>query len=329
MKKLKKILVWFLMIVVIFIAGGMSYVKLALPNVGAASEMKIESTPENIARGEYLANHVTVCIDCHSKRDWTKFSGPPIEGTFGMGGEIFDQKYGFPGAYYAANITPEGISRYTDGELFRVITTGVSKEGKAMFPIMPCATYGKLDEGDIKCIVAYIRTLKPIKNEVPQSSSDFPMNFIINTIPEKAHFTKRPDKKDFIAYGKYITTAAGCIECHTKADKGKLIPGTEYGGGREFPMPDGTWIVSSNISPDTTGIGNWSEGRFVNAFEQRSDSITLNTKLEVGKQNSVMPWTMYGKMTEEDLKAIFAYLKTVTPINNTVHKFSSTPKKKC
>ena len=94
-------------------------------------------------------------------------------------------------------------------------------------------------------------------------------------------------------------------------------------------MPDGTWIVSSNISPDTTGIGNWSEGRFVNAFEQRSDSITLNTKLEVGKQNSVMPWTMYGKMTEEDLKAIFAYLKTVTPINNTVHKFSSTPKKKC
>ena len=121
MKKLKKILVWFLMIVVIFIAGGMSYVKLALPNVGAASEMKIESTPENIARGEYLANHVTVCIDCHSKRDWTKFSGPPIEGTFGMGGEIFDQKYGFPGAYYAANITPEGISRYTDGELFRVI----------------------------------------------------------------------------------------------------------------------------------------------------------------------------------------------------------------
>ena len=54
-----------------------------------------------------------------------------------MGGDVFDQKFGFPGKYYAKNITPEGISRYTDGELFRVITTGVTKEGKALFPVMP------------------------------------------------------------------------------------------------------------------------------------------------------------------------------------------------
>src|ERR1035437_1295346 len=228
MKKLKKILIWSGMVIVVFITGAMSYCKLALPNVGAAPDIKIDATPERIARGEYLANHVTVCIDCHSHRDWSKFSGPPIEGTFGMGGDIFDQKYGFPGAYYAKNITPEGISRYTDGELFRVITTGVSKEGEAMFPIMPCATYGKLDEEDIKSIIAYIRTLKPIKNEVPKSSSDFPMNFIINTIPEKAHFTKRPEKTDIVNYGKYMVSASGCIDCHTQAEKGKLVAGVEY-----------------------------------------------------------------------------------------------------
>jgi len=322
MKKLKTILLWLLLLIVIFITGAMSYIKLALPNVGKAPEMKIESTPEHIARGEYLANHVTVCIDCHSKRDWSRFSGPPMEGTLGMGGDIFDQKFGFPGAYYASNITPEGISRYTDGELFRVITTGVSKEGKAMFPIMPFHNYGLMDEEDIKSIIAYIRILKPIKNEVPKSASDFPMNFIINTIPEKAHPSKMPAKSDVVAYGKYLTSAAGCIDCHTQAEKGKLVAGVEYGGGREFPFPDGTIIRSSNISPDSTGIGNWSEGRFVNAFEQRSDSMTLNTKLEPGKINSVMPWTMYGKMTEEDLKAIFTYLKTVKPINNKVNKFT-------
>src|ERR1035437_390970 len=326
MKKMKKILLWLILIIVVIITGAMTYCKVALPNVGIAPEMKVVATPERIARGEYLANHVTVCIDCHSKRDWSRFSGPPIEGTLGMGGDIFDQKYGFPGAYYAKNITPEGISRYTDGELFRVITTGVSKEGKAMFPIMPFHNYGLMDEEDIKSIIAYVRTLKPIKNEVPKSSSDFPMNFIINTIPEKAHPTKMPAKTDVVAYGKYLISASGCIDCHTQAEKGKLVAGVEYGGGREFPFPDGTIIRSSNISPDTTGIGNWSEGKFVNAFEQRSDSLTLNTKLEPGKINSVMPWTMYGKMTEEDLKAIFAYLKTVRPINNNVHKFSSAPK---
>ena len=306
MKKIKKILLWLVLIIVVIITGAMTYCKVALPNVGAAPEIKIDPTSERIARGEYLANHVTVCIDCHSKRDWSRFSGPPVEGTLGMGGDAFDQKYGFPGAYYARNITPEGISGYTDGELFRVITTGVNKEGEAMFPIMPCATYGKMDEEDIKSIIAYIRTLKPIKNDVPKSSSDFPMNFIINTIPTKAHFTKRPEKTDIAAYGKYMISAAGCIECHTKAEKGQLIAGTEFGGGREFPNLDGSVGRSSNISPDQeTGIGSWSSEQFINLFHSHSDSTVLNTKLKPGEVNSVMPWTMYGKMTNEDLTAIF------------------------
>lgn len=174
--------------IVLIVTLILSYIKFGLPNVGVAPDLKVERTAERIKRGEYLANHVTLCMDCHSQRDWTRFSGPPNEGTLGMGGDVFDPKFGFPGTYYAKNITPDGISRYTDGELFRVITTGVSKEGKAMFPIMPYHNYGQMDEEDINCIIAYVRTLKPIKNEVPESSSDFPMNFIINTIPTKSSF---------------------------------------------------------------------------------------------------------------------------------------------
>src|SRR6202012_5065901 len=112
---------------------------------------------EKIERGRYLANYVTVCMDCHSTRDWSKFSGPLKEGTLGQGGELFNQKFGFPGTYYSRNITPEGISRYTDGELFRLITTGVTKEGKPMFPVMPYPYYGKMDPDDIMCVIAYIR----------------------------------------------------------------------------------------------------------------------------------------------------------------------------
>ena len=119
-------------------------------NVGSAPDIKIDATPEHLSSGEYLAYHITVCIDCHSRRDWSRFSGPPAEGTIAMGGDLFDQKYGFPGTYYAKNITPTGISRYTDGELFRVITTGVNKEGKAIFPVMPFRYYGQMDEEDIK-----------------------------------------------------------------------------------------------------------------------------------------------------------------------------------
>ena len=328
MKRLSKILLWILGIVVLIIISTLSYLRFALPDVGAAPDLKVELTPERIQRGKYLANHVTICIDCHSHRDWTRFSGPPTEGTLGMGGDLFDQKFGFPGSYYARNITPEGISRYTDGELFRVITTGVDKEGKAMFPVMPYHNYGQIDEEDIKSIIAYIRTLKPIKNEVPKSTSDFPMNFIINTIPHKATLTKMPLQTDVVNYGKYLVTAAACIDCHTKFEKGSPVAGTEFGGGREFPFPDGSMVRSGNITPDKeTGIGKWDVDAFVDMFRVRSDSATLTTKLKPGDFNSIMPWTMYGRMHEEDLKAIYAYLRTVPPINNKVTKFTLAAKK--
>ena len=323
MKKIIKNISMILLVLLLIIIGIVGYVKLALPNVGAAPTVSINKTDARVARGEYLANHVTICMDCHSTRDWSRFSGPPKEGTLGMGGELFDHKFGFPGAFYSKNITPAGISRYTDGELVRVITTGVTKEGKALFPVMPYHYYGRMAEEDIYSIVAYIRTLQPVKNEVAASTSDFPMNIIINTIPVKASFTQLPPETDKVNYGKYLTNAAACMECHTKFEKGSLVAGTEFGGGREFPFPDGSIVRSGNITPDkTTGTGTWTEEAFLYLFHSRSDSLTLAKKLQSGEFNSIMPWTMYGKMKDDDLKAIFAFLKTVTPVNNSVVKFT-------
>ncbi len=115
---MKKILLGIAAVVVLAVSGLLTYVKAALPNVGPAPDLKVEITPERVARGSYLANTVLVCMDCHSGRDWTKFSGPIAEGTLGKGGEQFDQKFGFPGVYYSRNITPAGIKDWTDGELF-------------------------------------------------------------------------------------------------------------------------------------------------------------------------------------------------------------------
>lgn len=320
---MNKFFKYLIVVIVVAIVGLLSYIKLALPNVGDAPDMKVEMTPENIARGEYLANHVTVCIDCHSTRDWSRFSGPPMEGTFGMGGDLFDQKFGFPGAYTAKNITPAGIANWTDGELFRVITTGVNKEGKAMFPVMPYTYYGQMDEEDIKCIIAYIRTIKSIENKPVESVSDFPMNFIVNTIPHKANFQKRPPEFDVLNTGKYIANASGCVECHTQFEKGQLIAGTEFGGGREFTLPGIGIIRSANISSDQeTGIGSWGKDKFISLFKTRSDSTTLHAKLNKKDFNTVMPWTMYGTMKDADLEAIYTYLRTVKPIKNSVEKFT-------
>lgn len=320
---MKKKIKWGLVGLVLIIAGLLLFVSFALPNVGEPEYLKIDRTKERLIRGEYLANSVSVCMDCHSKRDWNTFSGPLVSGTLGQGGEIFNQKFGFPGEYYSKNITPSGIGNWTDGEILRAISTGVDKNGAALFPVMPHPNYGKMDKEDLYSIIVYLRSLKPIANKVPDSKSDFPMNFIINTIPKKAEFSKKPSEKDVVNYGAYLFNAASCIECHTKQEKGTKIEGMELAGGFEFPMVTGGIVRSSNITPDkTTGIGNWTEEMFVNRFKSYVDSTYIPNKVEKGNFNTVMPWTMYGKMKKEDLKAIYAYLKTVKPVKNSVVKFS-------
>jgi cytochrome c2 len=306
-------------LLVIVVAAGIAYVKLVLPNVGKPEDLKIEATPEMVKRGEYLANHVCVCIDCHSARDWSKFAGPIVPGTLGRGGEKFSQEFGFPGVFYSQNITPANLKTWTDGEIFRAITCGVDKNGVALFPVMPYHYYGTMDKEDIKCIIAYIRTLKPIENKIPPSKPDFPMSVLINTIPEKAKFTTIPSRENTIDYGAYMVNAAGCTECHTNVIKGKPVVGMDFAGGREFQFPGGKKIVSANITPDNeTGIGYWTEDAFVNKFKSFEDASTLQPYKSPKDFQTVMPWNMYAGMDSSDLRAIYAYLKTLKAINNKV-----------
>lgn len=323
MKKLFKVLAAIVAVLVLAVAGILIYIKMALPNVGPAPDLKVELTQERIKRGEYLANHVTVCIDCHSKRDFSLWSGPLVPGTNGQGGEAFTQEFGFPGKFYARNITPDHLASWTDGEIYRTITTGVNKYNKALFNLMPYQHYAKMDPEDIKSIIAYVRTLKPIKNDPPPSEPDFPVNFILNTIPKKAEPQKRPDPSNIIAYGGYLVNAASCSECHTKSVKGKVV-GEPFAGGFEFNLPGGM-AQSANITPDMeNGIGKWSEADFLIKFKQYADTSYHGIKVAPGEKQSVMPWTMYAGMDSSDLKAIYAYLRTVAPVNKPIQKW--TPK---
>lgn len=323
MKKLLKVIGYAVLLFIVLVGGGLTYIKTALPNVAPAEDITIARTEERIARGSYLANSVCVCMDCHSTRDYAKFSAPLIPGTLGKGGDRFDQSVGMPGVFFPRNITPESLSRYTDGELLRVITTGVTKEGRAMFPLMPFPYYGTMDREDIYSIIAYLRTIDPIKNDVPESVPDFPMNFILNTIPKEAALKDKPPVSDQLAYGAYLVNAGGCVECHTQVEKGQIIKKLAFSGGREFRSPDGAVLRSANITSDpATGIGRWTNEQFVMRFKSFSDSSYVVPSVKPGEFNTVMPWTMYAGMTQEDLTAMFIYLKTIAPISNKVVVFT-------
>ncbi|WP_026951224.1 c-type cytochrome [Algoriphagus mannitolivorans] len=325
MNRIIKIAAYFLGAVVILFAVAFAVLYISYPDVSPAPELSIEYTPDRIERGAYLANHVAVCMDCHSTRDFSLFSGPPAPGTLGAGGDRFDHEMGLPGVFYAKNITPFGISDYTDGELYRLITTGVTNDERPMFPLMPYLYYGKMDPEDIYDIIAYVRSLPSIESNVPDSQPDFPVNLILRTIPKNAEMVKKPSPGDQVAYGAYLVNASGCIECHTQVTpEGMIIEELAYAGGRDFPFPDGTVSTSSNITqcPDT-GIGNWTEEMFLSRFKQYVDSGYVVPKVAPGEFNTIMPWTMYAGMKEDDLKAIYAYLKTIPPITNEVVKFTA------
>jgi mono/diheme cytochrome c family protein len=316
-----KLLKWLgiiLGIIILIVIGIGIYVKTALPHVGPAPEMTIERTPERIERGKYLANSVTICMDCHSTRDWSKFAGPMLPDSIGGGGEVFDQHMGFPGRFIAKNITPYAIGNWTDGEVYHAITTGVNKKGEALFPLMAYHRFGRMDEEDVKSIIAYIRMLAPVKRDIPAREVDFPFSFIINTIPKKVAHQKIPPQTNLVAYGEYIINAAGCVECHSKMEKGSPIPGSEFGGGMEFKQPAGV-AISANITMDKeTGIGTWTKESFIRRFKTFTDSNYVARTIEREKLNTPMPWAMYATMNEKDLEAIYAYLQTVKPIKNKV-----------
>ena len=307
----------------LFGLGTVTYLLAAFPKVGAAPALTVQSSPALLEHGRYLATHVSACIDCHSQRDWQRFSAPIVPLTEGKGGERFGAETGIPGTIFAKNITPAALASWSDGELIRAFTVGVSKDGSALFPLMPYPSYAAMCEGDVHAVVAYLRSLRPIENHVPASKLSFPMNLIVRTIPAPASPGPCPDPTNTVAQGAYLAKIAGCAECHTPKNHGKPLPGMAFAGGFAFEgMPNGGGTVrSSNITPDNgTGIGTWKREDFIQRFKAFASSAAA-VAVKPGAFNTVMPWTIYAGMTEADLGAIYQYLRTVPAVNNSVERW--------
>jgi len=323
MNKVLKFFIWLFGGILLVVIVGITIFNLSLPKSKPPSEIKVELTAERIERGKYLANHVTGCMDCHSPRDFSYYGGPVLQGKAGSGGDIFDINLGVPGKLFPPNLTPFNMKKYTDGELIRAMTEGINKEGKALFPLMPYPNFTHLSKEDIYSIVAYIRTLPSVDNTVETGSLDFPMNLIVKRIPQPTVLNGSFDKTNSVAYGKYLVTVASCADCHTPMDKGTPIPGKDFAGGFTATFPKFK-VTSANITPDIeTGIGSWSKETFIARFKLYSDSSYTPAKLDDGAFNTIMPWLFYSGMTEEDLGAIYDYLRTLKPIKNQITRFTS------
>jgi len=262
-----------------------------------------------------------VCFDCHSTRDWTKYSAPIIPGTEGKGGERFDQMMGITGYCVAENITPYNLNSWSDGEIYRAITSGLAKDGKPLLPVMPYSYFGKFNTEDIYSIIAYIRTLPPVKGPVTGSNSSLNVSLMLYFLPQKPQPIDMPAPGDTIGRGRYLAMAAGCIECHTRINRTKSTEETALAGGRDFRLEKAV-VISKNLTPDTlTGIGRMTEEEFIHLFRSRDPATWTRPTVSALDTNTVMPWTSFSRIDTCDLKVIYIYLRSRKPASHKVTAF--------
>lgn len=291
------------------------------PKAMPASSITVERSEARVARGKYIYADLAHCEGCHSERDFKKFGGPLLAGMDGSG-SVFPKELGLPGRIAPPNISqdPEhGLGRWTDGEIIRAVREGVSRDGRALFPMMPYQNYANMSDDDVESLVAYLRTMPAVKHEVPPTKVDFPVNIFMKSAPQPvAGKVAHPDRQDRLAYGKYLVSMGSCENCHTRNEKGAPVEGMNFAGGEVFRIP-GLEAVSANISPDIeTGIGAWTEEKFLDKFRGYRNFTDENLPVAVQANFTVMPWLGLRMLPDEDLKAIFAYLKTVKPVRNKV-----------
>jgi hypothetical protein len=270
-----------------------------------------EVTPARLQRGQYLANSIG-CLYCHSPHDWGKRDDPILPGMAGAGQQL--PYTDLPGKVFAPNLTPDketGAGNWTDDMLARAIREGIGHDGRALFSIMPFPHYRIMPDEDLASIIVYLRSLPPVRNPLPQSEIIFPVKYIIRNDPQPILVpVAEPDVSDPVKRGRFLVNLIGCADCHTPVDNHHVpIPGMEFSGGQVIHAPWGT-VASANLTPDPSGIPYYDEATFLKAMRTG----------EVGTRelSQTMPWSALAIMTDQDLEAMFAYLKTLKPIHHRV-----------
>ncbi len=322
---MKRVLLILTLVVLVCCLGGYFFIQSAYEHnyndEFPVAEMVIEADSAMIAHGKYLALGPAHCAHCHTTMDNIQDLESGKEVPM-LGGFDFELPFGH---IYSRNITSDvetGIGAHTDGEIYRMLRHNIRKDGRVCIDFMP---FFNMCEYDLKAIIAYLRTLEPVKNEVPENDLNLMgkaiLGLAIKPSMPLAEPAERIERDSTAEYGEYLSfSVANCYGCHTERNlqTGQFI-GEPYAGGFTFG-PDATtggWtFVTPNITPDPeTGVmASWSEEQFI-------------SRMRAGRvhQTSPMPWGPFSRLSDSDLKAIYRFLKTVKPVRRDNQPIVSPP----
>jgi len=264
----------------------------------------VQAQEDMLARGAYLVNGIVGCGNCHTPRN----ADATTNDSMRLAGGFLIEEPEF--TVYSPNITQDhetGIGAWSDEEIMRAIREGVRRDGTIIGPPMPFPSYRGMSDFDVRSIVTYLRTVKPVRNEVPRSVFRIPLPESwgppLGAVPEVA-------RDDALAYGTYLGNALGhCMECHTPMEKGMFDFSRTGAGGMVFQKPYGLdfAVVAANITPHPKqGLGAWTDAEIKRA-------ITQGISRDGRPLQPMMGYNYYQNISDEDLNALIVYLRSLPP----------------
>lgn len=302
MRRFKKILKWIGSILLV-LAASLTVVVMARQNLKYdAPYPKIKASADSavIARGKHLVFSSAHCINCHSPRNPDSLIALGQDVPL-SGGVLFDVGIA---KIYSKNITSDketGIGKYTDGEIARILRYGVHPNGAPVLDFMP---FHNTSDEDLTAIISYLRAQKPIRNEVPANSytvmGKIVKAFLIKPVGPDGEVPRTVRHDTTATYGRYLAVnVAECNGCHTKRDLAGKFTGEPFAGGNDIEG-----FITPNLTPDSSGrIFNWTQQNFIDRFR-------------MGKVHpkSPMPWNSFKRMNDDELKAIYNFLRSTKPV---------------
>lgn len=329
MKRWQKAILSTVLVTGVLLAAGVSatigWRPLIGPKARPLTDRRFEPSPARLERGAYLVRNVAGCLFCHSDLDPSQQGLPVMAGLAGAGRPFTAEDMPW---LTAPNITADsetGAGAWTDDMLARAIREGIGHDGRALFPLMPYMNFAHMADEDLAAVITYIRSLPAVRREHPKTAVPFPVSRFINSAPQPIDGpVPAPDMSTPEKRGAYLVTLASCSDCHTPMDdRGQFVKGMEFAGGNSFKYGDARPLrASANLTPAPNGIPYYSEELFLEAIR--------TGRVRDRPLSDVMPWGHYRNMTDEDLRAIFAHLKTLTPVDHYVdNALPATPCAKC
>jgi cytochrome c553 len=328
--------------------GDDSVVKV-LPGDGGADGGGEGGTAAQVARGQYLVDHVAACGDCHTPRlmtgapDMTRylagvdcFIGVPMGSSGGDGGAEAGASdagagdggaMGPPGCLNSRNLTndPTGLKNRTDDQIRTMFQKGTRPNGAFLHPFMPYWIFANMNDDDANAIVAYLRTVPAVEHQV--AVNEPPWNNVMAAVPalDPTTIPAAPAGNTSAENGRYLAGLVGaCIDCHTPTmggdpnapmDRSRFFQGSRAFPAAELGLPSPPFpavIYSQNLTPDVTGTQSYTVDNIVNILKNGLDR-------DGGKVCPPMPAGMmaaFGGLTDSDARDIATYVKSLPPVSN-------------